>query len=438
MSELNYFHGHLEERKKMTDYFVKQYGRGKSMNVLKFYHDFYRDVKRKELNHKSTDDSKSTEDSPKNQLQSIKEIHQQKKAWENALVKNLKIETSGEVHIALNDVKAASEILSNKNKKSEKSFGCFIQFFESSATEKSEKKLKAYLQSSFSGYGKMMSRFLHTLDPEMTTLIKKRNQKLCPQNAIFLENCDASYFNANLHPALMEYEIWAPGSNNNLPNDKQLAITEFDICHAIDKNDLVLLHRPTQKVAYVMDLGFQASSGRSQLFQLLEKFTHAQYVSAGIILSTINTSDTFSTKTGSQIKVLPRVIFEKDIVLQRKMWVVPKETIPTKLATDSDWEYFKKINLWAINNKIPGEVFVTLTQRTSIPNAVSSKEKLTRDDYKPQYINFNNPLLVRLFHKMVVKAADRLHFSEMLPTSEEMLRIDGNRHVTEFVVEWQS
>ncbi|WP_222931317.1 hypothetical protein, partial [Xanthovirga aplysinae] len=59
-----------------------------------------------------------------------------------------------------------------------------------------------------------------------------------------------------------------------------------------------------------------------------------------------------------------------------------------------------------------------------------------RDDYKPQYINFNNSLLVRLFGRMIGKAPASIKIEEMTPSSKELLSFNGEDLVSEFVVQW--
>ena len=63
-------------------------------------------------------------------------------------------------------------------------------------------------------------------------------------------------------------------------------------------------------------------------------------------------------------------------------------------------------------------------------------KKLGRDDYKPQYISFRNPFLVKLFEKSLIKVPETLKLEEMLPASNQLVQIVNSRYVTEFVVQW--
>ena len=87
-----------------------------------------------------------------------------------------------------------------------------------------------------------------------------------------IEGTDASYFNANLHPPLMPYEIWTPGGHNSVKEANQLPITDFCIRYEVESDELCLIHKLSGKQALVFNLGFQTLTSRSELFQLLGTF----------------------------------------------------------------------------------------------------------------------------------------------------------------------
>ena len=81
-------------------------------------------------------------------------------------------------------------------------------------------------------------------------------------------------------------------------------------------------------------------------------------------------------------------------------------------------------------------VIPNLRNRESIPD--EKRKKLGRDDYKPQLISFRNPMLVRLFEKLVDKAPSALSISEMLPSPKHLQQFGDKRYITEMVVQWES
>lgn len=458
LKELRIFKGHTTDVIKMKDYFCQKYEAESEVGVLAFYQDFFKDVKVPEENEQingcrnsennnvelpTTDslddsDSKLSESPFLNQLKNHHQHNERVKKWYKLFKDQLNyVKSAEQVNITLEDVQKVNGQLSPQLKDEMKhSYGSFIQFFEKLDHDGS-KRLGAFVNATFSGYGKMMSRFLHIFDEEFTHTIRERNSSLVADDQMLLENCDASFFNANLHPNLMPYEIWAPGSNNILPSQNQLPITDFVLKYDSEADELILKHIPSGKRAFVNDLGFQASSGRSQLFQLLDKFSHAEYLSTYPLLNQISSGS--DAEEEKEIKMLPRVVFEDDIVLQRKTWIIKKDVIPCRNSFESDWAYYLHLSRWRTKNNIPEELFITISPKTygSKANGQNYK-KLTRDDYKPQYINFQNVMCINLFSKLLDKAPDQLKLVEMLPCSGDMIKINNEKYVTEFVLEWQS
>ncbi|ELR69218.1 MAEBL, putative [Fulvivirga imtechensis AK7] len=481
LHEMRLFQGNQDEKDKMKAYFLKKYGGNEAIDLLTFYEDYFREYKKpekeqeerrkkqareqRELKEKEakakegeSDNSKDNAEAQKQTedeisvLPEIKQRNELVEKWKKALVDELKTITEwneDELKIELEPVKKAnSEVGVGSGVDHTNSYGSFLQFFHE------EGKLKAVVNSTFPGYGKMISRFLHIFDKEVTEQTRSWNIEQSNGETIFVEDCDASYFNANLHPTLMPYEIWMPGGHNSLPADKQIPITDFEIIYDQEEGALNLHQKSTGKKAHVFDLGFQGHQGRSQLFQLLEKFTKAEYLFTQPLTNAINqlnapeqdekkkVNDADKQKEAQNstptINVLPRIVYKDLLVLQRKSWFVPKPLLPQRDPNDSDWQYFKKVNLWRKENKMPDEVFVFVNpSRWGMENLDQEKlKKLTRDDYKPQYIDFTNPLLVNLLEKLIDRVPLSMKVVEMLPSSNQMLKVDDSRYVSEFVVQW--
>ncbi len=467
MQSLKLFEGMQDEKLKMTHYFLKKYKNNTSVNLLTFYEDYFREYKKplkeyeenqkKEALKKTKEEADSSEqESIKNKLKTekqtvenpfldiphLKDRNEKLKSWSekySSEIEELVRESNGQVDLSLESIKKTNAFLNNGSNDSKGiSYGSFIQFYIDDSGQ-----LKAVINGTFAGYGKMLSRFLHIFDDEVTSKLNHWNDSTNDDDSILIEDCDASYFNANLHPPLMPYEIWMPGGHNTLPEEKQIPITDFSVHYDGQEKLLKLKHKPTGKNAQIFDLGFQGSMGRSQLFQLLNKFSKAEYIQTHQIINTVNSQ--LYTKNKNQknkkrgkpeIRVLPRIIYEDQIILQRKTWNVPKECIPHKMPYHSDWEYYLKINEWRKTNDMPDEVFVFINPDRWGNTDPELANKLTRDDYKPQYIDFRNPLLINLMEKLITKAPSSIKIREMLPSSSQMLKIDSERFVSEFVIQW--
>jgi lantibiotic biosynthesis dehydratase-like protein len=295
------------------------------------------------------------------------------------------------------------------------------------------------VNATFPGFGKMISRFLHLFDPAVTHELRRWNAAVSP-GSLLLEDTDASYFNANLHPPLMPYEIWMPGGHNSLPATQHIAVTELAVTLDEAHDTLQLLHQPSGKPAYVFDLGFQAHGGRSPLFRLLDRFSLAAYCSHYPLVSALNTHWQ-PQPAGAEAREVPwttpRIVYDDRLVLQRQAWHFPKALLPMRQPQESDWAYFARVNTWRLEHQLPDEVFISLFDRRTTPDMPAPGQQLhSRDDYKPQYICFHNPFLVTLFAKLLHKVPHSLKVEEMLPNSEQLLTLGTQQHVTEWVVQW--
>lgn len=445
LQELKPFRGMEEEKIKMTHFFKKKY-KTRKIPLITFYEDYFREFKKPENEWMQNKNKQENNDRPidKNTLfknnpyhiEPIKERQTLIDDWNDQYKKvigHAVSPESDEVHIGLDEIKKVNSMMNIDIEPTKNcSYGSFIQLYLDQYGH-----LNGVINSSFSGFGKMMSRFLHIFDNKVTEALKAWNNNTNQEGELFIENCDASYFNANVHPPLMPYEVWIPGGQNRLPTKKQLPITEFEVSLDDQSNELKLLHKISGKRAYIFDLGFQGHKGRSQLFQLLEKFTKAEYLFTSPIANAINQVYESKTRNDPAIVVHPRIVYNRQIILQRKCWYVSKEKIPIRFTLESEWEYFIKINEWRKKLFIQTEVFIFINpdrRNTNLdPNLT---KRLTRDDYKPQYIDFANPLLVALFEKSVVKIPKFLKIEEMLPNSNKMLKERNQSLVSECVIQW--
>lgn len=456
--KMRMFEGYTSERIRMADYFEKKYESTAKVDLLTFYEDFYRDVKKVEAEaeekmKKAKAEKVTVEEGAEKEakmieplpvIPKIKALEEKNKAWQDqftALMKEKKERAGDHFAFGLGDIYKTHEYSPHPAAENTNvsSHGLFVQFF-TEKDEQGKEKLMGVLNSPLPGFGKLMSRFLHIFDDQVTEEIRDWNKAWIGED-IFVEGCDASVFNANLHPTLMPYETWMPGSQNSLPSDRHIPITDIAVC--IEGESLKLIHKPSEKRLYTFDLGFQGIMGRSRLFQLMSIFSLVEHLAwnslTGKINSTFIVRDLPEEKNGSPKKIIfrPRIVFEDRIILQRKMWFVPKELLPLRQSTESDWAYFEKVNEWRIANNLPEEAFIFVGDRGPAENIPEEdRKKLGKDDYKPQYMNFSNPLLVNLFEKSITKVPVSLKIEEMLPGSEQLFRLGKEKHVIEFMVQW--
>jgi len=466
------FEGQHDERDRMRHHFVQTYGSDASINLLTFYEDYYRQVKkpaavqRRERqraqrtphaqqqnengapqNAPDTDAEDDVQRSEAATVPAIQTRRERRQAWLQQLaatVQESASDSADRVHLCFEHIQQTNEHIEGTDDAAAPlgSYGAFIQCFPA-RDETGRPCVMGVLNGAFPGYGKMMSRFLHLFDATITQELRAWNRSLA-RDARLVEDCDASYFNANLHPPLLPFEIWMPGGHNGLPAQQQIAVTELDVCLDDQAQQLQLIHRTSGTRCYVFDLGFQGHLGRSQLFQLLHRFTGAQYLSVHPIRKGVansrrpaETAETEEQSKPEAMRIRPRIIYEDRLILQRKAWLIPKALHPTRQPAESDWAYFARLNAWRLEHGMPTEVFLRLFEPGTLPNLQpAARRKLSRDDHKPQYICFHDPFLVMLFEKLLEKAPDTLIIEEMLPNSEQLLMVNQQRRVTEFVIQW--
>lgn len=477
LQKMTRFEGHFDERQKMLYYFVNKYGEKASVDLLTFYEDYYRDYKKpealKQEAQKKEAQKLETPEKEKDGAQKLPELpripvlderQEKNKKWSEQfrtlMEKTLNKEDPAEtVRLYLHHLEQTEAALAEKIPQSERdcSYGSFIQFFVEKDNAGRERLMGA-LNATFPGFGKMVSRFLHIFDASVTDDMRAWNRSLIKEDRFFLEDSDASFFNANLHPPLMPHEIHMPNGQHSLPPENQIPITELQVKVADTGSRLQLLHTPTQNRVYVFDLGFQGHMGRSQLFQLLEKFTLTEYLFCYPMLSTVNTcypppsakpgkeeekeaEEKKETVPARKIRAIPRIVYEDRIVLQRRTWYVPAELLPRRQPGETDWAWFYRVNEWRRQMDIPEEVFIFVVDRmtSSVPRPQTPGEKPPRpspDDYKPQYISFQNPFLMELLEKALTRVPDTLKIVEMLPNSRQLPTLGSQRHIMEFVIQW--
>ncbi|ADB40216.1 lantibiotic dehydratase [Spirosoma linguale] len=445
----NFLHGisSLEnEQQQMLNFFKSYYPNKLSVPLLTFYEDYYRIVQmpaQVEIRRKNHEKANAISNTKVNDIDRISEnvpesINVKGKSILNIINENIYnfclsqlqnqlLPTTIEMSEADLDSLLSIVTLPTPSRIKTESKAAFVQFF----TE--DNQLIGVVNSVLSGWGRMFSRFLHILDPDVLATQRIWNEQDADE-VILLECVDASYFNANIHPPLMPYELQLPNGHTSLPIQQQIPVSDLHL--QLVYNKLQLTHIPTGKPAFCFDLGFQSPTGRSPLFRLATQFTLPEYPSYQRLTSVANTVAA-ELQPNLGIQQFPRIIYNKQIILQRRYWRVSTKETPQRDPLETDAAYAYKLLQWQQRHKIPNQVFVTINESHSGYQPVGEQaRKLTRDDYKPQYIDFTHPLLVLLFEKMMVKAPDSYRIVEMLPGINQMATVADKSLVSECLVQW--
>lgn len=418
------FEGLAPEMERMQAFFTEHFKDRKEVALLEFYESYYREVKvpeHKAIEQYKKDKREGKEVEPPKFKYTAEKTQKIRDEGKKVLLDF--IEKNGTFKNNRLDLNCSTlEMGFEKRPNITHSMGVFIQpYYENGS-------YKAVLNSMFPGYGKMFSRFLHLFPKKVTEAIKKANQEYKGE-AIYLENSDASYFNANLHPPLLDFEIKTPGGHNTLGPKQQIPVTDISI--ALVDGRLQLLRAKDKKELYIMDLGFQGNKGRSELYQLLCRFNPGEMVGVAALLEFAN------EKYGTE-HTQPEIFLDGVLCLQRKSWTVSKEQLPDLPNHLTETEQYIEIIAWKEKLGLPDEVFVKVTNHAELEKLKAEELKeVGRDSYKPQHIDFRQlPVVCNLFKKLISKVPFNLYISDMKPSSEDMMPTENGKFVTELMMQW--
>jgi hypothetical protein len=243
-----------------------------------------------------------------------------------------------------------------------------------------------------------------------------------------MELNDGSVFNANIHPPLLEHEITIPGGSNNYPAEKRVSLKDILVQYDPASEQLALSHAATGTPVYAFDLCLESFYNRSHFYRLLAHFNPEPRAPLRSFIAAVDRQYASLSDTAGPVQLLPRIVFEGRLVLRRKGWLVSKADVPTQLPTETEADYFLSLQRWLTAQALPQQVFVFL-KSPYIP-ATAAKGQLHRDDYKPQYISFAQPLLIAVFRKMLTRAGAYLYLEEVLPDASQ------TGTVTEHMLHW--
>jgi hypothetical protein len=297
------------------------------------------------------------------------------------------------------------------------SLACFAQMYSEG------NELKAVLNGVTLGYGKMTGRFLKLMPQAFTADLRKFNAAL-GKEILMAENVDASFFNANIHPPLLEYEISMPKSQNQLSENRQLKVADLAIRKV--NNEIVLWHLKLKKAVQVLDLGIQTPKGRSPLYQLLMNFSpnipDLQYLKEAI--------EAVIPQNGKNNMVFPRVIFKKWVIF-RKIWILQDWEILDRIKEETELLRLQVLMGLLKENKIQSKFYIKTIKSTQ-------KEERNRKGNKPIYIDIDNVILRNYLLKRIDSKNYSFELSEMWPGYENLIEIKNRPFYFENILQWYS
>jgi hypothetical protein len=336
--------------------------------------------------------------------------------------------------------------------------------------------------STLCGYGKYFSRFLYLLPEDVQERLRGSNLALTGQR--LAEVCGDAGFNANLHPPLVPWELSYPTGESGAA-EEQIPVGEIHV--ATDPEDphrLTLRQGPDGPEVIPLDLGFLNPRMRPPLFQLLSRLgpaaafgLPAPEAPAETAPETSSEAESFATPDGAgKVQVRPRISYRGRLVLARRRWKIGAALFPRRQGQESDADYFLRVQGWREELGLPQEVFVRVQILPPVADAavaadadlgspgsadreeesdVPAVEEPVRPEvpvrpartvrtvrpvrqhlYKPQFLDFGNPLLVDLFSRLGDSLENfALSFEERLPRREHLVKAGQQAWATELVLQ---
>lgn len=300
-----------------------------------------------------------------------------------------------------------------------RSLTCFVQLLPGDPA-------RLVWNTSFAGYGKYFSRFLYLLPDAVLERLQRANRELDAGRLAEIRG-DAG-FNANLHPPLLPFEIEDPTLESE-GGSHRLSVTNLRVeADPDDPHALCLRLGPGGVRVQPVDLGFLNPRMRPPLYQLLSRFAPACNFTFPMPALPAPVPETYP-----RVLHRPRLSYRGRLVLSRRAWVVPAAAFPRPVAGESEAELFSRVQDWRLEHGIPDEVFLSLQV---LPGEGTSRQPLRRHLYKPQLIDFANPLLVDLFVRAPVNLVNfTATLSERLPARRHLPRHAEGRFVTELILQ---
>jgi hypothetical protein len=136
-------------------------------------------------------------------------------------------------------------------------------------------------------------------------------------------------------------------------------------------------------------------------------------------------------KSYPNVSYYPEIVIDNQLIIQRKHWFFDVSNLPIQQNNEPKVAYAERVKKWAKSKQLPQHIFV------SVPFEMNTDdiEKLLPDDYKPQYIDLNNILLIDLFGKIIKRASEVIKVEVMQPEPSELMIFEGQKRVFEIVIQ---
>ena len=281
--------------------------------------------------------------------------------------------------------------------------GALLQIFQENGA------YRAVVNALFPGGGKLFARWLHLLPTDAREVVDKWNLSV-PFPA-------QGWSNANFQPSASPTVLQIPGGRMSpVSGGKALPLSECVVrLNAAGMPELV--HQPTDLTIECTDLGLESPDTYPPVMQVLWHLT-VPYVSKEALLP--DSTDRIELPWGVRY---PRVE-RKSLVLRRETWEVWPEIWRDGwgVKTTGESDFFLRVRPALVQMGLPARFFARFSAQRE----------------KPLFLDYDSPMLMALFEKMLRKGAGNLLLTEMLPLPDQYVtNCDGLGCAAEFVIEME-
>jgi hypothetical protein len=418
------------EMRKMYEFYMLFYPGRREIPFIEFYETYFREIVQP--------GSDLDPEARKKHVGSFPDLYDKVLAeeeavrrWKATLVRQLSAhKTVDELHLDQALIDATNEEWHVKTPLEPASVGLFIQpVFD----VQSEKGYRTVVNAIFGSHGKMFSRFLDMVPRKVRRDLKTYVKETLSPYGMPVEINDPSNHNANLYPRILDYELRIPGAKYSHSRKQQIPLGRVVIKRSGKDEKLYLYDKDLGQKLLPVDFGFQNVFRRMELFRFIHNFTPVEFILQNLLFSVINdhmnNADNSSQENGRPYKILPRIVYERTIVMQRKTWIVQPAGLPRRAAGEDEQMYFIRVREWTKDLGLPDQVFIRRARTDTKPAG---------DDYKPQFIDLYSPSHVTVLEKIINRSEGANYLiEEALPQGPQGLPVDGKHFASEFFVQFR-
>lgn len=287
----------------------------------------------------------------------------------------------------------------------------------------------------------LMSRFMGDCDPRELHEVGQYLAALAPTGNP-VEIPAVFGFNANLHPSLVPQEIAVPGMTPGFRDTEKLDLRGMSVTYDRTADRIVLRHGgQAVDPFYFGFLSPMLLPPRLRVLTMTSTQNKLLYVSREI--------EKLRGLNQGQVSRLPRITLGS-ICLARASTVFPQDSLPDPGLSDGD--FFSAVTRWRRQWDLPRHAYWRLLQdfpttsersdngprspKQGMEQALKGQAVFDPTAFKPAFIDFDDPLFVRIFKRALARNQFDVAIDEALPAPDQHeLTIGRVNHLLEMQFE---